>query len=638
MMERAHGFFPPESHLGVLLGHQFSLLGQLNRQATESEILTTAVRSLKKVFPHSICALVLGPVVETGSDEGLEPLVLDITKDFLHRGSTAFSCQPIAAFESLDEASLQQLGSLSIRSVWLQKLQDTFCPNGALVLMNCSSSLPTAEQVAFIQQAANLFLVSLRLCRYEAKRKNNENYLRTLTSMVSSAVLVVGTDGDIREFNSGAEQLYGLSREEVVGQKFYETLLPPAEREISQKRIRQVMAGTPTHNLKKIIIRRDRGIRFVVWNIDRFFNELGQPIGVIAIATDVTRRTEVEKRLRESEDLFRKFSEATSEAIVIHYGGTILEVNQRAARMYGYDTEEMKGMHVSQFVAPESLEATMRHIEQRDESPFELTSMRKNGSFFSSEANGRNISYKGKSVRVVAIRDITTQKNTAERLKRAVENSQRASKAKSTFLANMSHEIRTPLTAILGFAEILETTEVSSRDFRDYMSRIRRNGQHLLHLVDDILDLTKVESGVLEVERSRFLLGEIIAETFSLLRQRFDRPNVRLSLSYHGLVPRIVNSDPVRLKQVLLNVIGNALKFTEEGEVLVSVSVESWLDSTHRLLVIEVKDTGCGLTKEQVRRLFRPFAQADSSTARRYGGSGLGLVLSQKVAKPWAEI
>ncbi|MCB0403542.1 MAG: PAS domain S-box protein [Bdellovibrionales bacterium] len=342
---------------------------------------------------------------------------------------------------------------------------------------------------------------------------------------------------------------------------------------------------------------------------------------------------ENEQRLRESEDLFRKFSEATSEAIVIHQRGTILEANQRAARLFGYEIDDMKGMHVSQFVAPESLKETIQHIEQRDETPFELTSMRKDGSLFSSEANGRNISYKGQRVRVVAIRDVSAQKQAAERLERAVLESQRASRAKSVFLANMSHEIRTPLTAILGFAEILETMEVSHRDFKDFMSRIRKNGQHLLRLVDDILDLTKVESGVLEVEQSRILLSETIAESFSLLRQRFDRPAVNLRLAYQGLVPRIISTDPIRLKQVLLNIVGNALKFTEEGEILVTVYVESWLDSPRRELVIDVKDTGCGLNEEQVRRLFRPFTQADSSTARRYGGSGLGLVLSQKVAE-----
>ncbi|MCB0419003.1 MAG: hypothetical protein KDD39_15260, partial [Bdellovibrionales bacterium] len=126
---------------------------------------------------------------------------------------------------------------------------------------------------------------------------------------------------------------------------------------------------------------------------------------------------------------------------------------------------------------------------------------------------------------------------------------------------------------------------------------------------------------------------EAIAEAFSLLRQRFDRPLVRLNLVYRGLVPRTVVTDSVRLKQILLNVVGNALKFTETGEVLVSVSVGSWLENLRRKLIIEVRDTGCGLTKQQIERLFRPFTQADNSTARRYGGSGLGLVLSRKVAE-----
>ena len=214
-------------------------------------------------------------------------------------------------------------------------------------------------------------------------------------------------------------------------------------------------------------------------------------------------------------------------------------------------------------------------------------------------------------------------------LLKSAETSQRA---KSDFLANMSHEIRTPLGAVLGFSELLIENGVNERERDVYMTAIRRNGQMLSALIDDILDLAKVESGRIEVENIEFSIKEVLSEVVSNLEPRASKKSIKLEVEVLPDVPDLVVTDPIRLKQILLNVVGNAVKFTGHGAVTVRISAVSNVQVQSRLH-IEVEDTGIGISSEQTEHLFKPFSQGDSSRTRRYGGTGLGLVLSRKLAQ-----
>ncbi len=214
--------------------------------------------------------------------------------------------------------------------------------------------------------------------------------------------------------------------------------------------------------------------------------------------------------------------------------------------------------------------------------------------------------------------------------KEAVE----ANQAKSVFLANMSHEIRTPLGAILGFSEILMEPEVTAQEREIYINTIKRNGSLLTALIDDILDLAKVESGKIAVETISISVSDLLREVMLALEPRALAKNVPLSVTLAADVPKEINTDPVRLKQVLINIIGNAIKFTNEGQVSIRVFSSQSNDPRKRqLLNIEVTDTGLGISAEQAAHLFQPFTQADSSITRKFGGTGLGLVLSKKLAR-----
>ena len=220
----------------------------------------------------------------------------------------------------------------------------------------------------------------------------------------------------------------------------------------------------------------------------------------------------------------------------------------------------------------------------------------------------------------------------------ALEESNRLAKAgtraKSEFLANMSHEIRTPMTAILGYTDLLLLTEGIDKvpgDWRYSLDAIKRNGEHLLGVINGILDLSKVESGKMEVEPIRCSPVELVTEVVALMRVRAEAKQLRLATELVGPLPETIRTDPLRLRQVLINLVGNAIKFTDQGEVRISVRLTH--DTGTPRLRFDVTDTGIGMKEEQMQRIFQPFGQADSSTTRKFGGTGLGLCISKRLAE-----
>ncbi len=240
---------------------------------------------------------------------------------------------------------------------------------------------------------------------------------------------------------------------------------------------------------------------------------------------------------------------------------------------------------------------------------------------------------------------------TEQRLKESEAMALAASRSKSEFLANMSHEIRTPMAAILGYADVL-LGHLKDPDNRNCVLVMKRNGQHLLSLINDILDLSRIEAGKLEIDVERVSLAQLVSELQSLMHVRADEKNLEFHAEFSSRVPEEIETDPTRLRQVLINLIGNAMKFTERGSVLLSVAyvrredlpIEKYqplltrssteLDlPTTGYLQFEVRDTGIGMSPAQQERLFKPFSQGDSSVTRTYGGSGLGLAISKRLTE-----
>ncbi|QDT62979.1 ATP-binding protein [Calycomorphotria hydatis] len=218
--------------------------------------------------------------------------------------------------------------------------------------------------------------------------------------------------------------------------------------------------------------------------------------------------------------------------------------------------------------------------------------------------------------------------DTIQKQKQAAEA---ASVAKSQFLANMSHEIRTPLTAIIGFSENLLDTDMPENDRRTAVKTVLRNGEHLLEIINDILDLSKIEAGRLDIEEIECSPVQVAADVVSIMRVRADAKSLPLKLTFGSAMPSLVRSDPTRLRQILLNLVGNAVKFTSEGSV--ELKTNYFQRGGKDELIFEVIDTGIGLRPDQIKKLFEAFSQGDASTTRQYGGTGLGLTISRRLAR-----
>ncbi len=346
---------------------------------------------------------------------------------------------------------------------------------------------------------------------------------------------------------------------------------------------------------------------------------------------------ERERQLSESEEKFRRVFETSADVIVITRvdDGTILEVNREFVERTGYSHDEVVGRKPSELelwddraqlkILSDALKSAgfMRNVEGR----FRLRS----GELVTALISSVKATINGETCVISAVRDVTDLRKAHEALVAAREAALAASEAKSQFLSCMSHEIRTPLNVILGSADLLSDTKLGAEQ-RHYIDRIVNNGATLLDLLNSILDLTRVESGQLNLEQVPFNPGELTERVTDTLAIRAHERQVELVVRVAPDVPATLLGDPLRLNQVLTNLIGNALKFTDRGEIVVAVEQESE-NLEPGVLRFSVSDTGIGIPAAKLAAIFSPFAQADSSTTRKYGGSGLGLAIVERLVR-----
>jgi PAS domain S-box-containing protein len=463
--------------------------------------------------------------------------------------------------------------------------------------------------------------------------RQSEDRFRKSFDVASVGMALVSPDGHWLRVNQALCQIVGYTEAEMLGLTF-QAITHPDDLIADLEQARQILEGKiQTYRLEKRYLHK-RG--YVVWihlDVALLRDERGAPVHFISLVQDITERKRTEEALRQSEDQFRKsFDVASVGMALLAPDGRWLRVNPTLCRMLGYSETEMLAMSFQAITHPDDLEYCVSVVDSVLEGKVQDCHLEKRY-----QHNGGGIVWvhvsaalvrdeAGAPVHFIAqILDVSERHEAQEQLTRAKEQADAANRAKSDFLANMSHEIRTPMNGVIGMTDLVLATELNPEQ-RRYLSAVKNSAHDLLNIINDILDFSKIEAGKVELYPEDFALRDSIDEPLKALRLRADAKGLKLSLHIPSDVPNRWRGDCGRLRQVLINLVGNAIKFTEKGEVNLSVARDSL-----EVLRFTVHDTGIGISPAQQEQIFRAFSQADNSITRRFGGTGLGLSISARL-------
>jgi PAS domain S-box-containing protein len=487
--------------------------------------------------------------------------------------------------------------------------------------------------------------------RIEQELREQQTYTRGLIESNIDALMTTDTLGIITDVNIQMCEITGRTRDELIGTPFKDYFTDPKQAEDG---IRKVLAEDRVTNYELTIRAKDGRETVVSYNATTFKGADGRLRGVFAAARDITDQKRLEQQiaqrnreLTEASTFLGNVLESSTEYSIIakDLEGNVLTWNEGARRNYGWNAEEMVGkqnsriLHTPEDIATGRVQALLDTALQTGKAEGVFERARKSGDRFTAsvavtlrkDAAGNPIGY------LLISKDISEQKVLEEQLRKKNEELeeqyrrvQEANRLKSEFLANMSHELRTPLNAIIGFTELMHDGKAGpvSDDQKEFLGDILTSSRHLLQLINDVLDLAKVESGKMEFRPEAVELPKVAAEVRDILRSLAGSKRIGVKVEVAPALGDVV-ADAAKLKQVLYNYLSNALKFTPDGgKVTIRVAPEGADDFR-----IEVEDTGIGIKPEDQGRLFVEFQQLDASTAKRYPGTGLGLALTKRIVE-----
>ncbi|MGH7796441.1 MAG: PAS domain S-box protein [Candidatus Binatia bacterium] len=439
--------------------------------------------------------------------------------------------------------------------------------------------------------------------------------------------------GAVEYWNEGAEKLYGYSAGEVIGRSIEELLksvYPVLQADIAQK-----IDGAGEWD-GRVLHTQKSGGQIAVLSRKQKVARPGSDV-ILEVNRDITSIEEAEQAVAEAAVRLKAIVQTAVDGIItIDQHGAVESLNPAAEKIFGYAAAEVIGREIG-LLMPElsahfgagALASYLRNIDRETiGSGQETRGRRKNGSEFPVEFGVSETVLGEARFYTGLVRDATARKQAEHALVEAKNAADAASRAKSEFLANMSHEIRNPMTGIMGYADIL-LERLRDQGAIECVRTIKDSGQYLLQIINDLLDLAKIEAQGLQLEKESVHLPTFLTDVYTLMEGAARAKALPLSLKYDGVIPYKIESDAKRLRQILINLLGNAIKFTDHGGVELAVH----FDPAQAELQFHISDSGIGMTQEQQQNLFRPFTQGDSSMTKTYGGTGLGLAITKRLVE-----